>query len=142
MKLSKEKIDEIVGDLGCGMICYVNKETKEILTSVDRNEIYECEELWQETFDEIDNNPGKYIEIEKMPSYESFKVMEDFTEMVTDEKLQKRLIYALNKGKPFKNFKYEIDYDGTFREEWFEFRSKRNAEWVKRQLIEPNEEEE
>jgi len=131
MKLSKEKIKDIVGSLECGMVCYVNKETKEVISTVDPNEIYECEELWQDTFDEIENNPDKYIEIEKMPSFESFKVMEDFVENVTDEKLQKRLI----------QFKYEID-NSAFREEWFKFRSERNTEWVKQQLYYANNEEE
>jgi len=142
MKLSKEKIKDIAGSLECGMVCYVNKETKEVKSIVDVDDMYGDTEIWEEELDEIEKNRGLYKKIEKMSSRESFSIMEDFAEQVTDKKLQKRLIYALNRGKPFKNFKYEIEYDGEYRQAWFDFKSKRYQEWVKQELEYLNNEEE
>jgi len=40
-----------------------------------------------------------------MSSRDSFNLMADFAESIDNKKLQDRLINALNKSKPFKNFK-------------------------------------
>ena len=57
----------------------------------------------------------------------------DFAESIDNTRLQDRLINALNKSKPFQNFKRQIDNSGEYRQFWFDFKKKRYIEWVKEQ---------
>ncbi len=50
--------------------------------------------------------------------------MTDFAERIDDSKLQDKLRSALNRPKPFKNFKWQIDNSGVFRQQWFDFKRK------------------
>jgi len=131
MKLSKKAIKEIAENLDCGMVCYVHIETKEVKSIIDLDNIYADEELWREDIDEIEKNWDKYLKIDKMPSREAFQVMEDFTEQVSNKEIRNRLVYALNRNRPFKNFKYEVDYNEDVRQHWFKFKAYRYEEWVK-----------
>jgi len=134
MKLSNKAIKEIAEFLDCGLICYVHKETKEIKSIIDLDNFYSDEELWKEDIELIENNRSKYLRIDKMSSKDAFQVMKDFIDQVTDKKIRSRLIYALNRNKPFQNFKYEIGYDEEVRQQWFKFKAYSYEEWVKTYL--------
>jgi len=56
-------------------------------------------------------NFDKYIEIESVSSNESYKVMEEFIDSLPDNKIKRDLEYAINRAKPFRNFRYELDKD-------------------------------
>ena len=56
--------------------------------------------------------------------------MEAFVETVKDKGLQRRLVQALERKKPFSNFKSIID-NSSVRQDWFEFRDKAYAEIAK-----------
>lgn len=131
MKLSNKEIKEIAENLDCGMICYVNKITKEIKSIIDSDDFYDDDGLWQEELDEIENNWDSYVKIEQMPSRGAFQIMEDFTNQVSNKEIRNRLVYALNRNKPFKNFKYEVDYNEEVRQHWFKFKAYKYEEWVK-----------
>lgn len=60
--------------------------------------------------------------------------MTDFAERIDDSKLQDKLRSALNRPKPFKNFKWQIDNSGVFRQQWFDFKKMRYIHWVKEQI--------
>ncbi len=145
MELSKKAIKEIAAHLDMGMICFVHKETKEVKSIVDPNDIYAEEEHWKEDLEEIEKESDKYLQIEKMPSREAFQIMADFTGLVENTKIRNRLIYALNQNKPFRKFKYEVDYNEHIRQQWFKYKSYRYEEWVKTYIEvmtkEPEEEE-
>jgi len=64
------------------------------------------EEPWEEDMKEIEENWQDYVEFEGMESHEAFRVMADFAESIDDSKLRERLINALNRPKPFRNFKW------------------------------------
>lgn len=66
--------------------------------------------------------------------------MMDFAEQVPDKKIQENLIRALNRSKPFRNFKDEIDYSGDYRQQWFRFKEQAYANWVQTQIDEFNRE--
>ncbi len=134
MKLSDKEIREIAELLDCGMICYIHKETKEIKSIMYPDDIYAERELWEEELEEIENNLEKYVRVDQMSSREAFQVMAAFAEQVSDKDARKRLIYALNRNKPFKNFKYEVDYNEEVRQSWFKFKADRYEEWVKSYL--------
>src|SRR5687767_6234613 len=75
----------------------------------------------EDTAREVMDNPDKFLPVEALSSSESFRVMEAFIETVKDKRLQRSLINALERKRPFANFKYIID-NSSVRETWFQFR--------------------
>jgi len=135
MELTEKQIKSIAEELEVGFKVYLNTETKEIKSILDfDNNIYADMEPWEEDIKEIEKNYDKYFEIEKMDSRESFQVMEDFVETVSDEKLRNKLELGLSLSKPFRNFKDIIDDETEYREKWFAFKSAKYIEFVKEQL--------
>ncbi|WP_430816834.1 UPF0158 family protein [Carboxylicivirga sp. RSCT41] len=135
MKPTEKQIKEIAEYLDCGMRCYFNKKTGEVkhILNFDSWES-DYEEPWQEDIDEIEKNHQNYMEFEAMPSRDLFNLMVDFTDSIDDLKLKERLIRALNKPKPFRNFKWEVDNSGDYRQQWFDFKSMRYISYVEKQL--------
>ena len=80
----------------------------------------------------------EYFEFEKMESRDSFKIMESFIDEVNDNVLQDNLVKALNRPKPFRNFKYELESNNDYREQWFQFKEKRMIEWIEDQIQNQN----
>ena len=135
MKITGKQIEKIAEELECGMRCFYNLKTGEIKTVVDFDSwIGADEELWEDVLKEIDENRDDYFEFEGMSSHDDFRVMADFSESVEDDGLQGRLINALNRSKPFRNFKWQIDNSGEYRQEWFQFKKMRYIQWVKDQV--------
>lgn len=91
---------------------------------------------WYFDFDEQDTVPlieetGCYPEkghrllrIEPIESWESFQIMEDFVETITDEVAQDKLWSALRQRHPFSAFNKMLHYIYQ-RENWFAFRDER-----------------
>jgi len=135
MKPTEKQIQEIAENLDCGMRCFYNLKTGEIKTLLDFDSwIGADEELWEEESKEIDENWDDYFEFEGFESHESFKIMEDFAEIVEDTKLRNNLINALNRPKPFRNFKWQIDNSGDYRQQWFDYKNMRYIQWIKEQI--------
>jgi hypothetical protein len=135
--MEKEKIKDIVDNLDLGMSCFIHSESKEIKFIPDEDKYYGMDmEFFQADIDEIENNFGDYIQISGMNSGDSFKVMEAFIETVDDDKLSDQLIDALNRPKPFRNFKFVVDDSGPYRDQWFKFKEAKMTEWVEAQLQE------
>lgn len=79
----------------------------------------------------LENDFSDYVEIEPMKSHESFEIMTDFVETLSDSnQLKYKLINALNKKKPFKEFKFIIDNSGDYRQKWFDFKNESIQKWV------------
>lgn len=135
MKLNEKQIEEIADNLDSGMRCFYNLKTGEIKTLLNTDSwIGADEELWKEESEEIDDNQADYFEFEGFKSHDSFQLMTDFAERVDDSKLQDKLRNALNRPKPFRNFKWQIDNSGVFRQQWFDFKKMRYIHWVKEQV--------
>jgi hypothetical protein len=64
------------------------------------------EEFWEEVNREIEANQKDYAEFEGFDSRESYQIMTDFAESIDNTRLQDKLIDALNRPKPFQNFKW------------------------------------
>ena len=73
-----------------------------------------------------------------MESHDSYRVMADFVDEVDDNRFKEQLITTLNKPKPFSQFKFQIDTNGKFRQQWFDFRHQRMIDWVSNQIDEHN----
>lgn len=82
----------------------------------------------------IQHDQEDYWEIERMESGDSFNMMSDFIITVENNSLRSKLAQALQKSKPFRNFKFVIDNSGDYRKRWFEFKDRRLFEWVERQI--------
>lgn len=135
MVLTDVKIREIADGLESGMKCYYNRLTGDIKTIIDFDSwIGADDELWEDDINEIDEHFGDYFVFENMSSNDSFNLMVDFVDVVDDSKIQSKLINALNKSKPFRNFKRAIDDSGEYRQQWFDFKMSRYIEWVKEQI--------
>ena len=136
INLTDRQIYDITQDLDCGMNCFVHKVTGEVKSFPE--EMID-EEEWEDEMDEIDKDAGNYIQIEKMDSNHSYRVMERFIDTVEDKQLADRLLNAINRSKPFHNFRYELDYSEEFLKKWYAFKSQAMIEWVREQLIPPIE---
>ncbi len=135
--LSDEKlIDTITQELDCGFVCYLHKETGEYTSVLDENDMmfYDMEEEFieeqEKTMELIHQNIDDYVEFRKMSSREGYLVMQDFAETVSHRITQNKLLIALEKRKPFQNFKYVID-NSNYREDWFAYKHQRYMEYVK-----------
>ena len=133
MKITSKQINEIAQELEAGMKVYINKETLEIKPILDWEDSYGDSELWDEELEDIDKNWASFLVIEKMESWEAFKVMEEFIEEVEDERLSEDLAKILGRKSPFANFKAEVE-SSPYRQNWFDFRLKRYEDYVREQL--------
>jgi hypothetical protein len=135
MKLTEKQIEEIADNLDCEMRCFYNFKTGEIKTLLNFDSwIGADEEPWEEEAKEIDENWDDYFEFTGFETHESFRIMADFAERIDDQKLQDQLINALNRPKPFRNFKWEIDNSGEYRQQWFDYKKMRYIQLVKEQI--------
>ncbi len=130
--MTDEQINDIAQDLGMGLKCYVHKETKDVVV-VPEDETGDLE-WWQDSIDKLKKNSKSYIEIKKMDEHESFQAMETFIESVDDNQLRNKLEDAIRRTKPFRNFKFEIDNAGPYREQWFAYKNLRAFESAKKQV--------
>lgn len=142
MKISTEIINEIADNLEMGFTCYFNKDTSQLIAipsevdmylDEDDDELFEFEP-WYEDAKIIKASPDSFIQVNAIPSNESFQTMEDFIETVDDEILQQKLLRAIQMRKPFAHFNEEIHDAGEERERWFTFKRERMIEYVKGQL--------
>lgn len=135
MKPTEKQIEEIADNLDSGMRCFYNLKTGELKTLLNPDKWIGADfEPWEDDSLEIDENSVDYFEFESYDTHDSFKIMADFAECIDDLKLQDRLINALNRPKPFRNFKWQIDNSGVFRQQWFDFKKLRYIQFVIEQI--------
>ena len=74
-------------------------------------------EAFEEETERLDANPHEYVEIDAMEPNDSYRVMADFVEQLTNKPLQDALFQALNKQGPFREFKFVVDNSDEFRQQ-------------------------
>lgn len=136
MILTEDQIKEIAEQIDCGFRCFVHKQIGELVFIPDTIKNPDMDmEGWIEENEKIENNFFDYFEIEPLGSHDSFRIMEDFAEILDDSnRLKERLYEALNKRKPFRNFKNVIDYSGEYRQKWFDFKNQWLKDWVRKSI--------
>ncbi|HLV43021.1 MAG TPA: UPF0158 family protein [Brumimicrobium sp.] len=119
-------INNIAQELDCGMDCYYNPKTKELISlfgadllATGDEDYYE--EMFKEQINRVKAHKKDFIKIEVLESLESFKIMEKFKDEVPDLQLKEQLGNALADRKPFQNFKRLVD-NSNYREDWFKFK--------------------
>jgi hypothetical protein len=142
VKLDPQQIHEIAEQLDCGFRAFYHQPTGKLVFLIDTSRFPEADmmEEDQDAEVELDANRDEYIEIEAMRSGDSYRVMADFAEQVSNRRLQDKLIRALEKRGPFREFKFVIDDSGEYRDAWFAFKQQKYEEWVMRQLARIDEE--
>jgi Uncharacterised protein family (UPF0158) len=108
---------------------FIDMETLEV--EFHAAEYYFEENEMEDTAEEALDNPDKFFPIEHSTSSKAFEVMEAFVETINDNMLRSQLIRALQRKKPFANFKYIID-NSPLRQEWFQFKDEAYAEIAKK----------
>lgn len=127
----REVVKKIAENNNCGFVCFVNPDTGEMEEAMpewleDPNSLEDVvDQEWDEMY--TFENWDRVITIEPPESHESFKIMEDFAEFKVSGKLQEQLFAALNRRKPFRNFKYLID-ESEYRQDWFAYKQMRLEE--------------
>jgi len=134
IKLSDKQIEQIAEDLDCGEKCFYNIETKEVKSIIDTTDSWDLTDEYKAELAEIEGNQDNYFEFKKMDSRSFFLTMEAFISEIPDERFRNKLVNALNKPKPFRNFKIEIDKESDYRQSWFDFKKQKMIEWVKDQI--------
>jgi len=142
IKLSEQQIKEIASILDCGLTCFFDIKTGQV-KNVLNAENFEISEdgSWENVLRDSGKTDYNYLEISPMPPRDAFLIMEEFVETVGDVDLQIKLSNSLNKKHPFKNFKWEIDRSGDYRQKWFDFKEIKYIDWVKNYLDKLNSKE-
>lgn len=135
MEVSREILNDIADSLEAGFKCFIHKDTCEVVTYLnpDQNPDMDPKD-WKEEIGKVRKGKNKFIEIVRIESSKSFKIMEEFVYTLENNSTKIRLLTALEGQKPFANFKHQIDNSGDYRELWFTFRRNKNIEWVQDQL--------
>ncbi len=111
--MTEKELDDIAESLMAGFRCYIKREDESVIEIPDIDEFSDTYEFWEDMINEIAQNSDSYVTIEKMKSWESFRVRERFIGIVTDQFLQRNLRDALSKRKPFRHLKLIIQVHGA-----------------------------
>ena len=129
-KIPDSVIRELSEYLDIGMICYVHNRTHELVFHPKVKD----EKMFDDIRAKILNSGSEYIKIEPMSSNDSFRVMTEFAEGIDDEELRAKLIRSLNHPKPIQNFMSEINYSGSYLQDWRDFKLMMTEAWVNTQF--------
>lgn len=134
LTFTKEQIKEISEQLDCGFRAFYHKLSGDLIFVPDTDTLMGMDtDAWQDELDKLDKKSSEYQEIGAMESRESFQMMADFAEKVSDKYLRNKLIEALHSHKPFRAFKFTID-NSPERQNWFAFKNNRYIKWTEDQL--------
>lgn len=136
-ELTSKILNQIAQEINSGFNCCFNVKTHEIISIPDFDQFCDEEyvEIFQEDLKKVNSKSSGFIKIEKLTSAESFRIMNNFTEQLNDQKLKKELEIILENRKPFQNFKNKID-NSDFRESWFKFKQSETEKTVKNKISE------
>ena len=79
------------------------------------------EDLEEEYGEAMEKNPARFRYIEPISSPQSFEVMEDFVESLPESQAKESLSQALERPRPFRNFKDALLSFPDVREQWFRY---------------------
>ncbi|MNR01380.1 UPF0158 family protein [Pedobacter ghigonis] len=134
--LTSEQIKEIADTIDCGFVCHWNiKSNKLIFIPNDEGFDPDYNDAWDDDIKDLETNFSDYKRIEQPDSRESFRIMEKFTDELPDNtRIKVTLIEALNKRKPFREFKYQIDNNEDYRQLWFDFKNQKLIDYVQERV--------
>ena len=134
IKIDDIKINEIAQNLDCGMNCFFNINTGELIDLPENYEDIDDEdavEMFGDILEKIEDPDFKKIPV--LESYESFQIMKSFVEKVENKAFEAKLQSALDGKRPFANFKNCVD-NSDFRESWFAHKQEELEKYVREQI--------
>lgn len=138
---SEEHIKEMAELIDCGFVCHFNTETGEIVQVPDQSHPYVDMSLWEEDLSELEDESEKFIFIDSVSSRDGYQIMKDFALSLNKGRLKNKLLKALERKKPFRNFGDIMRYEDEMRDEWFKFKTAAYQEHVRAQIKMHEEEE-
>ena len=128
-------INEIENDFDCGMKVFISKTNFKIISLPNFDDsFFEENEAWNEQVNELNRDGESYVEINIWDSSFSYEIMKSFAENVCENPLKNKLLKALDKKKPFQEFKYVITFENENRQKWFEYKKMKQKNYVEREL--------
>ncbi|MEN9443733.1 MAG: hypothetical protein RIS47_623, partial [Bacteroidota bacterium] len=82
---------------------------------------------------EYEANGVDYFEFEQIYSNQQYEFMHDFAKTVEDLTLRGRLLDALNRSKPFRNFQEIVRFSDS-DQDWFDYLRMRTIEAFRNQI--------
>ena len=122
-----QQLKTIADDLQMGMVCYLHRQTGAVISFPDSRQFPDTTD-WQTEVDLVATDPDSYVAITPMSSRESFQIMEQFADQLSDEAFRNRLLHALGQPKPFQRFKSLVDESDPYRQQWYDFRDAKTIE--------------
>lgn len=135
-RIEQSAIKEIAREIALGNTCYINKRSRRITTidhSMEDAALIAAQEQAQA---ELEQKISKYIKIENLSMENQLRIMEDFSEELSDKSVCKELSNALKRSNPVRNFHQIIDSDMELKQHWRNFNFSEYQRWVSNLIIE------
>ena len=133
--VTSEHIKEIAEELDCGFQAFIHRQTGEIIFVPDSNFQQQLDlDSWDEDFKKLKQHKAQFCEIQKWTSKESYSMMTEFAEQLSDRLFQNKLLQTLQNKNPFREFTFAINNSGSFREQWFVYKNTWQQSHVANQL--------
>lgn len=145
--MAKEKIEKLINkiaeEIDSGMTCFINPKTLEMVIvpgdMLDGGSFFGDTGIFDEDLEKIDTEWERFTRVDPLDSHTGFSIMERFIDEIDeDEVMANKLVNALNRPKPFRNFKNIVEIS-EYRQKWFDFKHQATEEYVKKELRELNE---
>jgi len=132
----KKLINSIAQSIDAGLVCYINTQTMEVveifkelfdtydLDFDEEDDEFEIDDVAKSLKEDLNKIEGweSSIVINPLESHESFKIMQSFIDKTIPEgNIQEKLIGALNRKRPFANFRNLID-NSDYLQDWYDFK--------------------
>ena len=133
VRFTDETLNNIAGELECGLVCCYHIGTGEIETYPDGldPDLSENYEDWEDVLNKIDTNINDYIRFDVPADHESFCFMSDFIEQIPDRGTRTKFLRAIEKPKPFRHFKGLLHYHPQLKQEWYQYRRLRLLDYTR-----------
>jgi 3-polyprenyl-4-hydroxybenzoate decarboxylase len=122
IEIDASELCDALEDHNGGVHYHLDRQTGELLRM---SEYVESDEEIQEMTDRMDEEPGRWVEIEPLESSDSFRIMEDFAAGLPDGEQKRTLQRALTWKKPFSNFKQALYEMPELKQQWHAFHDER-----------------
>jgi len=135
MVIPPSLVTTIASALQTGHLCFIHRDTLELVTYPDEDEHPDMDESeWEKEIAKVDASPKSYVKLVNVNTRQRVMMMEEFVETVDSKDMQIKLRTALVGRKPFAMFQQEIDRSGTYEASWLAFQSVKYVAWVQKQL--------
>jgi len=117
-------VSEIAQELDCGNDCYYFFKTNQLIVIPNFSQFSDEEELldfFKEDLKLVNREKENLIKFEMLNRIESFNIIKEFVDQITDRTIKEIFENILHNKKPFRNFKDTVE-NSNYRKDWFDFK--------------------